>query len=170
MSLLYMTKVLENPEMSKDEIIADLTDIDFGPSMTKQSFKDSTDINKILQKAQKAGTIDHLSQFGARYGDFAGYDLMEHMAKMNEANVIFAALPSEVRNEFNNEPGAFFEYVNHPDNVDRLHELLPAIAEPGSYDLDMSGKTPPGATKDPNVEGTKEPVKESVTEPVPDPE
>ena len=30
---------------------------------TKQSFKDSTDINKILKKAQRTGSIAHLNKY-----------------------------------------------------------------------------------------------------------
>ena len=43
---------------------------DFSESRTKQSFKDSTDINKIIRKAQKVGSLSHLVRHGAHYGDF----------------------------------------------------------------------------------------------------
>ncbi len=102
---------------------------------TKQSFKDETDIEKILSRAQKSGTISHLTKYEARYGDFSGFDFFEANIKMAAGAEIFAALPSEIRNEFQNTPGKFFAYVNDPDNKDRLGELLPELAAPGRQNI-----------------------------------
>lgn len=98
---------------------------------TKQSFKNQTDINKILQKAQKAGTISHLQKHGAFYGDFANFDFQEAAFALTRARSIFEELPSEIRKEFNQSPSEFFEYVNDPANADKLAEKLPALALPG---------------------------------------
>ena len=100
--------------------------------MTKQSFKDQTDINKILKKAQRQGSISHLVKHGAQYGDFSDMPtLLEAENRLRRGREIFDELPSEVRKEFDNNAGKFFTYVNDPANSDRLRELLPAIAEPG---------------------------------------
>lgn len=101
---------------------------------TKQAFKDATDINKILKKAQKTGSISHLAKYDqAVYGDFQGYDLLEAHQMIDRANQIFGELPSEVRSEFGGDAIAFAQWASDPLNIDRLGELLPAIAEPGSY-------------------------------------
>lgn len=139
--------------------------LDFGESRTKQSFKDSTDINKILKKAQVTGSISHLNVNEASFGEFAGHDLMEQMHRLERAQVLFDGLPSEVRNEFANEPSAFFEFVNHPDNVDRLAELLPLIAEPGQYFPDVSSRTPPGELLNAEIEPSSIEEKEVIDEP-----
>ena len=54
-----------------------IPDIVYGKSMTKQAFKDSTDINKMLKKAQQTGSISHLMKYPeATYGEFDGeFDL-----------------------------------------------------------------------------------------------
>ena len=112
---------------------------DFGPrkyedGRTKQSFKDSCDINKMLRKAQKTGSIAHLQKYPeAVYGVFEGYDLLEAHGQITRANDIFNDLPSEIRNEFNNDALKFAGFASNPENNERLRELLPAIAEPGSY-------------------------------------
>ncbi len=98
---------------------------------TKQSFKDETDINKILKRAEKTGTISHLAKYEGTYGDFADFDYFENLQKLTRGREIFDELPAEIRNEFKNSPGKFFDYVNDPGNVDRLGKLLPALAEPG---------------------------------------
>lgn len=134
---------------------------------TKQAFKDECDINRLLQRATKEGALSHLEVHGAEYGEFANYDYHEAMTRLAKGREIFAQLPSEIRNEFQNDPGRFFSFVNAPENVDRLPELFPALARPGRYQLDVSPSTPPGATIEPA--GTPEPAPEPTPAPEPDP-
>ena len=102
---------------------------------TKQAFKDQCDINKILKKAQKTGSIAHLQKYPELvYGEFDGeFDLLTAHERIAKANQIFEDLPSEVRREFNNDALAFVNFAAKPENNARLAEILPAIAEPGSY-------------------------------------
>lgn len=105
---------------------------DYSDGRTKQSFKDQCDINKILAKAWKTGSISHLQKHGATYGDFSDVpDLLEAHRRIKRGNEVFAELPSEVRKEFGNDMFRFYEYVTDPANAGRLHELLPALAKPG---------------------------------------
>lgn len=124
----------------------------YGPGRTKQSFKDQTDVNKIIQRYQKTGVMSHLEKHGAVYGEFGDYDFHHHMQQLAKGKEIFEQLPSELRREFNQNPSEFFEFVNNPDNQERLDKLLPQLAEPGNFDLDASSATPPGATLDPDVD------------------
>lgn len=119
---------------------------DYGDGRTKQSFKDETDINKILVRAQKAGTLSHLQKFQGQYGDFAKFDFSEAQNKIAKANTIFAELPSEVRNEFNQSPTKFFEFVNDPANVGTLNELLPELALPGRQMMSLKPEVAPVVT------------------------
>lgn len=147
MSLRYRQLQEEFPEAKKEEIIDLMAPEYERPGRTKQSFKDDTDINKILKKAQKAGTLSHLQKHGAFYGDFANApaDLFEAREQIERGAQIFAELPSELRREFRNDPLEYFQFVNDPANRDRLPEVLPEIAEPGRYFPDVSPRTPPGA-------------------------
>ena len=110
---------------------------------TKQSFKDETDIRKILHRAHKTGTMSHLEQHQGSYGDFAEFDFMESIIMLTKGREIFDTLPSEIRSEFNQSPEEFFAYVNDPSNRDDLEKKLPGLAEPGRQNIDMSGKTDP---------------------------
>lgn len=121
---------------------------------TKQSFKDETDINKILHRAQKAGTLSHLDKYEGVYGDFSDYDFMENQLKMTHGREVFDALPSEIRDEFRQSPAAFFAYVNDPANAGKLREKLPALAAPGRQNIDVSGKAPPGDASEPPANAT----------------
>ncbi len=106
----------------------------YNDGRTKQAFKDSCDINKILKKAQKTGSIAHLNKYPeAVYGEFEGYDLLEAYGRVQRAQSIFDDLPSEVRREFDGNALKFAGYASAPENRGRLAELLPAIAKPGSF-------------------------------------
>ncbi len=105
--------------------------LEYDDGRTKQSLADSTDINKILKKAQKVGSISHLVKHGAFYGDFSDVpDLLDASTRLKKGQQIFEELPSELRREFGDQFG-FFQFVNDPSNVDRLSEVLPGLAAPG---------------------------------------
>lgn len=107
----------------------------YADGRTKQAFKDQCDVNKILKKAQVAGGLSHVQKYSeAVYGDFDGeFTLLDAQERIAKAGRIFADLPSEVRKEFGHNPLAFVSFAADPKNNDKLRELLPKIAEPGSY-------------------------------------
>lgn len=107
---------------------------DFYPDgRTKQAFKDQTDINKILKKAQRLGSLSHLVKHGAHYGDYSDVpSLLEAHERIRAGQRVFEDLPSEVKREFNNDQFKFFAFVNDPANADRLRTVLPALAAPGA--------------------------------------
>ncbi len=100
---------------------------------TKQSQKDECDINKLLERAARSGSLSHLDKYQARYGDFSNYDFQEHAIKMAEGQTIFENLPAEVQKEFDQSPDKFFEFVTNPENINDLPRLLPEIANRGNY-------------------------------------
>lgn len=107
--------------------------------LTKQSFKDSTDINKILHRAAAGQSISHLAKHGAVYGDFSDIDdLLVAHERLTRGQKIFDDLPAELRKEFNNDLGSFFNFVNDPANTDRLPEIFPELAKPQSQLPDFS--------------------------------
>lgn len=109
-----------------------ITEREFSDGVTKQSFKDQTDINKLLARAAKGESLSHLQRHGAVYGDFTAVDdLLTAHATMERGFDIFRELPAELRKEFYNDPRAFFNFVNDPANAEKLPELLPALAKPG---------------------------------------
>ncbi len=123
---------------------------------TKQSFKNSTDINKILHKAQKTGVISHLAKHQAFYGDFESFDFHDAQNTLARAGTMFNELPSEVRSEFNQSPQEFFDFVNDPVNQGKLAELLPALAAPGRQrmsDPEIAEVVTPPVESPPSEEG-----------------
>ncbi len=100
---------------------------------TKQSQKDECDINKLLERYAREGTMSHLEKYQAVYGDYGNYDFEGHTTKLAEMSSIFEELPAEVKKEFNQSPKQFFTYVTNPENAEKLPQLLPKIANQGDY-------------------------------------
>lgn len=111
-----------------------------GESRTKKSFAKQCDINTIMKNAARTGTISHLAKYQPVYGDFSDFDYEQAVTRVAEANSMFAELPAEVRNEFGNNPARFLSFIADPANVDRLHEVLPALAEPGRQLPNVNGE------------------------------
>lgn len=123
---------------------------------TKQSFKDSCDINKILKIAQKSGTISHLLKYDEQvYGEFTGVDLLGAYAQVSRAQEIFSDLPSEIRREFGNDALKFAGFASDPSNIDRLAKLFPALAEPGRYFPNPNRRAEEPGKGDSDVSDTK---------------
>jgi hypothetical protein len=122
---------------------------DYSDGLTKQSFKDECNINKLLQRAQRSGTLSHLEKFEGMYGEMADFDMLEAQIRLRRGQEAFDRLPSEIRREFNQSPAEFFRFVNDPANKDDLAKKLPALAKPGRQNIDVSGKTDPTARDEP---------------------
>lgn len=114
-----------------------------GPSRTKQSMKDSCDINLIMGKYLRTGTVDHLAVHGGSYGFASAVSLQEAMNIVLKAESMFADLSSGIRKKFDNSPKAFLEFVQARDadgNLKNLAEmrqlgLAPAVRpEPTARD------------------------------------
>lgn len=118
-------------DRTREQLLALVPPMKYKDGRTKQSFKDDTDINKIMARFEKTGTISHLAKFEGVYADFSDFDFHEQTNKLTQGREIFDALPAEIRKEFGQSPAAFFAYVNDPKNVDELRKKLPALAAPG---------------------------------------
>ncbi len=129
---------------------------------TKQAFKDECDIEKIMARAEKAGTISHLEKFEGVYADFSDFDFFTQTQKLTRGREIFDELPAELRREFDQSPAKFFEFVNDPSNVAELRKKLPALAAPGTQRIET---TPANADTQAAQAAASEPASETNTPP-----
>lgn len=125
------------------------------PSMTKQSFRDEVDINKIVAKFERTGMITHLQKSTPFYGDVSalvGYQ--DALNVVNEAELLFSSMSAEVRERFANDPAKMIEFLSDERNVDEAVKLglvvrrpEPVKAEPVPEPVRKKGKAveePPG--------------------------
>jgi len=144
----------KSPKLTRAKLLAARSKKDYSDGRTQNAFKDETDINRIMQRYATTQTISHLAKNEAFYGDFSDFDFTTSAAQLARGRQIFNSAPSEIRKEFDEDPAKFFEFVNDPDNIGRLDELLPALAKPGRQLPDLSGKTAPAVASEPEANVT----------------
>lgn len=92
-------------------------------SRTKQQFKDECDINKILKRYKKTGTVPTNGK-SPIYGDFSdGLDYTQLMNKVAKVGEVFDQLPFEFRKEMGFNPENMVKFVLDDENYDRAVEL-----------------------------------------------
>lgn len=128
---------------TRKALLALVSDPVYDDGRTKQSFKDETDIQKIMARADKAGTISHLQKYEGVYADYSDFDFAQQINDLAKGRQIFEDLPAELRREFHQDPDEFFAYVNDPANIDKLDQKLPALAAPGKQVIDVLNVDPP---------------------------
>lgn len=115
----------------------------YGENRTKQAHKDDCDINLIMARFIKTGVMDHVRDHGPQYGFASSDDFRESMEIVAKANSMFEDLPSQIRNQFNNDAGAFLDFVQNPENIDEMREMGLAnptpseIAKPKTATVDL---------------------------------
>lgn len=123
------------------------------PSLTKQAFAAEADINNIVNRYNATGILP-AGERELQYGDFSsGMDYAECLVAIQEANDDFQSIPSQIRNQFDNDPQKFLDFIHDEDNRDEAIAmgLLPAT-EPDP----IKSKTEPVQGDDPAPE-PKEP-------------
>lgn len=90
---------------------------------TKQSFKDECDINTIMSRYQSTGEMPDLALVAPQYLDATGMDFQAMQNKLVEAQNLFDALPSAVRNRFANDPADFLAFVSDVSNIDEMKKM-----------------------------------------------
>lgn len=120
-----------------------------GHTPAQQQFKDDCDINTIMGRYTKNGIIDHISQHQPEYGFATPQQYHQSMNIIANANSMFNDLPSDLRNEFNNNPQAFLEFVQDPKNAERAQELgIPLSDKAAIQAAELSGTAKPDESGD----------------------
>lgn len=92
-------------------------------SLTKQVFKKECDINYIVKQYQQAGVISHLNTQAPQYGFAPSEDFRASIQLVQDANELFASLPSELRSKFQGDPVKFLEFCEDPSNRSEMASL-----------------------------------------------
>lgn len=106
------------------------------PSRTKQSEKKACDINFIISRYQKTGMLEHINQNRGIYGEAPAADYREALETVRKADALFKALPSSVRNRFDNDPAEFLAFCEDPANLDEARLL--GLANPATTAADLT--------------------------------
>ncbi len=141
---MRLAEILRNTSpkpKNRDKILALVPMPAYEDGRTKQAFADETNIQKIMERATRAGTISHLEKFKGVYADFSDFDFFKQTQQLTRGREIFDELPAEIRQEFGQSPAKFFAHVNDPANFP-LEETMPPLAAPGRQ---LPATSPPTA-------------------------
>lgn len=94
-----------------------------GPGRTKQSFKAECDINQIMARFRKTGTVDFTNKHEPRYGDVTAFEYQSAVCTVAAAKSMFNDMPSHLRARFENEPARFLAFVNDERNRAEAEQL-----------------------------------------------
>ena len=122
---------------------------------TEQSHKGEVDVNQIMEKYVRTGTLEHRNEYVGQYGDVTGIDFQTAMNIVVDAQNMFNDLPSSVRNKFQNDPARFLDFVQDAQNREELIEM--GLATPDQTDGDPTDVPPPAPA--PAKEVAAEPAK-----------
>nr|QJB18974.1 MAG: internal scaffolding protein [Microvirus sp.] len=98
------------------------------PSLAQQHARDESDINTIVKRFGLTGELPSNLRTPT-YGDFS--DAMDYHASLNAvraADAAFMQLPADIRTRFNNDAGAFVDFVSDDSNraeAEKLGLVLP---------------------------------------------
>lgn len=105
-------------------------------SLTKQSSAQECDINHILNQYQRTGVLTHVNSSTPSFEDLpSDYDYQSAINIQLQAEAAFAALPSNIRERFANDPSLFLSAFQDDKLTEELRELgllNPKAPEPAS--------------------------------------
>lgn len=115
-----------------------------GPSLTRQASKAECDINRVMERFEKTGILEHRNTFQGAYGDFTEVpqDYHEAVNQVLAADGMFASLPSKIRRRFGNDPAEFVDFVADPRNAEELARMGLSKPEEGELLDEEPGKAP----------------------------
>lgn len=100
------------------------------PSLAVQSQKDEADINTIVRNFGVTGKLPQNVRVPT-FGDFDSVDdYQSALEAMREAEKSFMAMPSSVRERFQNSPQAFVEFCSDGANLEEMRKLGLAVPAP----------------------------------------
>lgn len=125
-------------DCSEDEIIVE------------QSHKEEVNINSIIKRhgIDLVTKVANLRSSEYQFDDVTGNDFQEAMNIVIKAQDTFQNLPHQVRDKFDNSPAKFLDFVQNPDNNDKMVEMGLAHPPPPPPPVVAENVTPEATAPD----------------------
>jgi len=119
---------------------------------TQQHQKDECDINLIIKKHSPEQIAQIAAENQGNYGDATSIDYHAAQNIITTANTMFEELPSDIRNQFDNDPAIFLDFTSNESNHEQMVEmgLAKAKIDPRSLD-DYSSESTVSEANPPKV-------------------
>lgn len=95
------------------------------PTLTQQQFAEQCNVNNIIAKYRKTGSLTHVRnvQEGV-YADLTQLpSLQDAYMTVQAAESAFAEIPSEIRQRFGHDPRAMIKFLENPNNKEEAIKL-----------------------------------------------
>lgn len=94
------------------------------PTLTEQAHLASCDIRNIMGKYERTGVLEHTKQYEGTYGDFLNVpDFQEAQNHLAATRSMFESIPSSIREQFDNDPAQFVEFMTDENNREHISDL-----------------------------------------------
>ncbi|MBT6757513.1 MAG: hypothetical protein HOA84_04205 [Candidatus Jacksonbacteria bacterium] len=90
---------------------------------TQQHQKDECDINLIIKRHTPEQIALMATQNEGQYGDATSVDYHAAQNIIANANTMFNDLPSEIRNQFDNDPAIFLDFTSNEENYAEMRKM-----------------------------------------------
>ena len=92
--------------------------------LTEQHHLEDVLIRNILLQYRETGVIKHVNRFQGTYGDFiSAPDFKEAQDAIAHAKSMFETVPAHIREQFDNLPERFLDFMQNPDNAEDIEAL-----------------------------------------------
>lgn len=115
------------------------------PSLTMQSFKDESDINKIVARVRAGHDISNVAARTGQYGDFSNLpSYQDCLNTVNRATGMFNSMSANVRERFGNDVATMVAFLQDPANLDEAVKLGLVVGPAPAPLGDGASKPPEG--------------------------
>lgn len=92
-------------------------------SLTVQADAKDCDINIIMERYSVTGQLPQVTALQPLFADFTDVtDYKGALDLIREAEEAFAQVPAKIRQQFGNNPQAFIDFAENPDNLETLRK------------------------------------------------
>ena len=122
-------------------------------TMTQQQFKDESDINNLVDRFLRTGEVPPVDS-RAMYGDFIDVpeSYQDALNAVLDAQTEFNALPSKLRQRFNNDPAELLSFLQDEKNIDEAIKLG-LVEKPSSEPVEPAPEATPTPSAEPSTVG-----------------
>lgn len=103
------------------------------PSLTQQQFKESVDVNNIVN-GMKKGIMPQIKTTQPIYGDVSNVDYLHMLNTVSDVSATFNRLPAKLRAQFHNDPAQMLRWVNNPENREKAIKMGLIVESPQEPD------------------------------------
>lgn len=111
---------IRTPEKVKRKVTTKIV----GKALTEQCHAEHVKIQNIIASYRETGIVTHLAKWQGKYMDLPGtFDFKQAQDLIAEAGEMFLSVPSHIREQFENNPAKFVEFMQNPENIEKMEEL-----------------------------------------------